>query len=423
MANNIETIVKYATKVLDTVLADSSKSAILENGKKYINYNYKEAGKVQIMDMLMDGLSDYYRANSRTAEDGRTNLNASGVHGDGYKVGNLEAHWTVYPLRYDRAKQFQIDEMDDEETAGLLIANVLDEFYRTQVVPEKDATVFATIAGATYTSLGNKVTETPNTTKGDANEIIHCFNRASAWLKDHEVPEEDQVIFISPDIDLTMKNSEEVTKYLGQVDYEKEKGVTFKMRGYDNKPLVTVPSSRFIDKIVIGANGYAPASGAHVLNYIVCSKRCVVPVVKLEKFKIFDPSVNQDFDGYKVNIRIYHDCFIPKNKICGSYVSVSANEATKKSSLLSVALEKGAVANTYTMVAHFTAPAGKLGTVIWGTSAFTLGATATSAQLQNAIADGSSFTVASGATKEYFALVDYSGRIIAISGEVTLPTA
>lgn len=423
MANNIEVIVKYATQTLDTVLADSSKSYILENGKKYINYNFKNAGQVQIMDILMDGLSDYYRANSRTTEDGRTNLNGSGVHGDGYKVGNLDAHWTIYPLRYDRAKQFQIDEMDDEETAGLLIANVLDEFYRTQVVPEVDAIRFATIAGATYTSLGNKVTETPNTTKGDANEIVHCFNRASSWLKDHEVPEEDQVIFISPDIELAIKNSEEITKYLGQVDYEKEKGVTFRMRAYDGKPLVTVPSSRFIDKIVVNSNGYAPASGAHVLNYIVCSKRCVVPVVKLEKFKIFDPSVNQDFDGYKVNIRIYHDCFIPKNKICGSYVSISANEATKKSALLSVALEKSEIANAYKMVAHYTAPAGKLGTVIWATSAFTLGATATSAQLNNAVADGGTFTVASGATKEYFALVDGSGKIIAVSGEVTLPTA
>lgn len=423
MANSIEIIVKYATKTLDTVLADSSKSAILENGKKYINFDFKEAGKVQIMDILMDGLSDYYRANSRTTEDGRTNLNASGVHGDGYKVGNLEARWEIYPLRYDRAKQFQIDEMDNEETAGLLIANVLEEFYRTQVVPEVDAVRFSAIAGATYTSLGNKVTETPNTTKGDTNEIIHCFNRASAWLKDHEVPEEDQVIFISPDVELTMKNSEEVTKYLGQVDYEKEKGVTFRMRGYDNKPLITVPSSRFIDKITINGNGYAPASGAHVLNYIVCSKRCVVPVVKLEKFKIFDPSNNQDFDGYKVNVRIYHDCFIPKNKICGSYVSVSTSEATKKSALLSVALEKSPVANTYKLVAHYTAPAGKLGRVIWGTSAFTLGATATSTQLANVVADGESFTTASSATKEYFALVDGNNTIIAISGEVTLPTA
>ena len=423
MANAIELAQEYLTDVLDTVMATESKSAILENDKKYFDLDFKQAGYVRIMDIVMDGLSDYYRANSATADGGRTNYNASGVHGDGYKVGNVETHWTVYKLRYDRGKQFQIDEMDNEETAGALIANITKEFLRTQVVPEKDAVVFSTIAGASYASLGNKVTETPNGTKGDDEEIVHCFNRATEWLKDHEVPEEDQVIFVSPAIETLTKNTEEISKYISQVEYKSDRGVSFKLRGYDGKPIVAVPSARFIDKITVGENGYAPASGAKVLNYIVCSKRCVIPVTKLEKYRVFGPEAVQDFDGYKVNIRIYHDCFIPKNKICGSYVSVSNTSATAKSSLLSVAIEKEATANTYKLVAHFTSPAGKLGTVIWGTSAFTLGATATASQLNNAVADGEDFTVASGATAEYFALVDGSNKIVAISEKVTLPTA
>lgn len=422
MANVIDTITKYSTEALDTVLATESKTAVLELSKKWLNLNFSKAGKVEILDIVMDGLSNYYRANSATADSGRSNYNASGVHGDGYKVGSTQAHWQIYSLAYDRGKQFQIDEMDDEETAGLMIANVLKEFLRTQVVPEVDAVRFARIAGAAYTSMGNKVVETPNATKGDDNEIIHCFNRGIEWLKDHEVPEEDQVIFVSPAVETLTKNSEEIQKYISVLDYKTERNVSFKFRAYEDKPLIGVPSSRFIDKIVVGDNGYAPASGAKALNYIICSKKCVVPVVKLEKSKIFSPEVNQDFDGYKVNVRIYHDCFIPKNKICGTYVSVSTTEATKKASTLSVALEKSPVANTYILAAHFTAPAGKLGKVIWGTTAFTLGAIATATQLNNVVEDGEAFTTAASATKEYFALVDGTNTIIAISGEVTLPT-
>lgn len=423
MANIIDTITKYATEVLDTVMSTESKSALLETKKKFINFDFKEAGAVQIMDMVMDGLSDYYRGNSKTTDSGRTNYNASGVHGDGYKVGNIEVHWTRYALRFDRAKQFHIDEMDNEETAGLTIANVVTEFYRTQVVPEKDAVCFSTIAENTYTSLGNRVTETPNTTAGDNDEIIHCLNRGITWLEEHEVPSEDQIIYLSPATEAVVKNSEEIKKYISQNDFRSERGVTFKLPAYEGKPLVSVPSSRFLSKIVVGENGYVPATGAKVLNYIICSKRCVVPVVKLEKAKIFNPEVNQDFDGYKVNIRIYHDCLIPKNKIVGSYVSISATDATTKSSLLSVALEKASVADTYKLVAHFTSPAGKLGTVIWSDTALVLGATATSEQLKNVAVDGGLFKVKASNTKEYFGLVDGSGKIIAISGEVTLPTA
>lgn len=423
MANKIATAIKYATEALDTIMATESKATFLEGGRKFINFDFKKAGKVEIMSMLMDGLSDYYRANSTTADSGRTNYNAAGVHGDGYKVGNVKVSWEEYALRFDRAKQFQIDEMDNEETAGNTVALSLSEFYRLQVVPERDAVVFSTIAENSYTSLGNRVTETPVVTEGNASEITQCFNRGIAWLEEHEVPSEDQIIFVSPTIEAVIKNSGAIKKYISQEDVRSPRGITFKVSAYEGKPIINVPSSRFLTKIVTTDNGYVPATGAKILNYEIVSKRAVVPVVKLDKAKIFNPDAVQDFDGYKINVRIYHDCLIPKNKIVGCYVSISADDATTKSSLLSVALEKTSVADTYKLVAHFTSPAGKLGTVIWSDTALALGATATSDQLKNVATDGENFKVKASNTKEFFGLVDGSGKIIAISGEVTLPTA
>ena len=415
MANSIATITKYMTSALDTVLATESKTAILERNQAFVKYDFKNAKIVKILDMVMDGLSNYYRGNTTTAESGRTNYNANGVHGDGYKVGNVKDTWTDYTMRFDRGRQFQIDEMDDEETAGLTIGNILKEFVRTQIVPEIDATRFAIIAGNTYKSLGNKVVETPT-----ADDIYDKFVDGFAWLSNHEVPSEDQVLFVNPSINALLQKSDKLTRFITQSDFKSERGVDFRLKAFDGRALVEVPQSRFFTEITLMENGFAPSAGAKAINYMICSKRCVVPVVKLYKTKIFSPEVNQDFDGYKVNVRLYHDCFIPKNKVIGSYVSVSTTEAKAVGNVLSVALKKTAVADTYNLVAHYTQPAGKLGRVIWGAAAFSLGATATGDQLANVIEDGSDFAVTAKATKAYFALVDDSNAIIATSAEVSL---
>ena len=415
MANSIATITKYMTSALDTVLATESKTAILERNQAFVRYDFKNARIVKILDMVMDGLSNYYRGNTTTADSGRTNYNASGVHGDGYKVGNVKETWTDYPMTYDRGRQFQIDEMDDEETAGLTIGNILKEFVRTQIVPEIDATRFAIIAGNTYKSLGNKVVETPT-----ANDIYDKFVDGFTWLSNHEVPSEDQVLFINPSINALLQKSDKLTRFISQGDFKSERGIDFRLKAFDGRALVEVPQSRFMTEISLTDNGFAPSAGAKAINYMICSKRCVVPVVKLYKTKIFGPEVNQDFDGYKVNVRLYHDCFIPKNKVIGSYVSVSTTEAKAVGNVLNVALKKTSVADTYHLVAHYTQPAGKLGRVIWGASAFTLGATASGSQLNNVVADGADFKVGTSATKAFFALVDDSNTIIATSAEVAL---
>ena len=415
MANSIATITKYMTSALDTVLATESKTAILERNQAFVRYDFKNARIVKILDMVMDGLSNYYRGNTTSADSGRTNYYSSGGHGQEYNVGHVKETWTDYPMTYDRGRQFQIDEMDDEETAGLTIGNILKEFVRTQIVPEIDATRFAIIAANTYKSLGNKVVETPT-----ADDIYDKFVDGFTWLSNHEVPSEDQVLFVNPSINALLQKSDKLTRFISQGDFKSERGIDFRLKAFDGRALVEVPQSRFMTEISLTDNGFAPSAGAKAINYMICSKRCVVPVVKLYKTKIFGPEVNQDFDGYKVNVRLYHDCFIPKNKVIGSYVSVSTTEAKAVGNVLNVALKKTSAADTYHLVAHDTQPAGKLGRVIWGTTAFTLGATANGSQLANVVADGADFKVGTNATKEFFALVDDSNTIIATSAEVSL---
>ena len=411
MANSIGLITKYMQEAIDTVLTQEAKTNVLVNGSKFIDLNFKETGYVKVMSLLMDGLSDYYRVNNGlgSASNGYSTYPSN----DGYKVGDTSAKWELFQLEYDRGRQFRVDNMDNEETAGLVIGNLLAEFLRTKVVPEVDAVRFSKMAKKCNVALGNLVSETIN-----ANQIIGRFNSAFEWLFEHGVPEEEQVIFVSPNVMTLIRNTTELYKRLTQDEY-RNSDVTFTIEKYEGRQIIEVPSNRFFTGVVTTDNGYMPSENSYVINFMIASKKAVVPVVKLEKSKIWTPEQVQDFDGYKVNFRMYHDIIIPKNKVPAIYTSVSAVAGTSKTNLLSVALTK--VTSGYTLDAYYTTPVGLMGTVVRSATAFTLGNKYTTSSSVVAVGEGDTFTKFSSETAQYFALLDGSGKCIAISGSVTLP--
>lgn len=411
MANSIGLITKYMQEAIDTVLTQEAKTNVLVNGSKFIDLNFKETGYVKVMSLLMDGLSDYYRVNNGlgSASNGYSTYPSN----DGYKVGDTSAKWELFQLEYDRGRQFRVDNMDNEETAGLVIGNLLAEFLRTKVVPEVDAVRFSKMAKKCNVALGNLVSETIN-----ANQIIGRFNSAFEWLFEHGVPEEEQVIFVSPNVMTLIRNTTELYKRLTQDEY-RNSDVTFTIEKYEGRQIIEVPSNRFFTGVVTTDNGYMPSANSYVINFMIASKKAVVPVVKLEKSKIWTPEQVQDFDGYKVNFRMYHDIIIPKNKVPAIYTSVSAVAGTSKTNLLSVALTK--VNSGYTLDAYYTTPVGLMGTVVRSATAFTLGNTYTTSSSVVAVGEGDTFTKFASETAQYFALLDGSGKCIAVSGSVTLP--
>lgn len=411
MANSIGLITKYMQEAIDTVLTQEAKTNVLVNGSKFIDLNFKETGYVKVMSLLMDGLSDYYRVNNGLGS--ANNGYATYPSNDGYKVGDTSAKWELFQLEYDRGRQFRVDNMDNEETAGLVIGNLLAEFLRTKVVPEVDAVRFSKMAKKCNVALGNLVSETIS-----ANQIIGKFNGAFEWLFEHGVPEEEQVIFVSPSVMTLIRNTTELYKRLTQEEY-RNADVTFTIEKYEGRQIIEVPSNRFFTGVVTTDNGYMPSANSYVINFMICSKKAVVPVVKLEKSKIWTPEQVQDFDGYKVNFRMYHDIIIPKNKVPAIYTSVSAVAGTTKTNLLSVALTK--VTTGYTLDAYYTTPVGLMGTVVRSATAFTLGNTYTTSATVVAVDEGDTFTKFASETAQYFALLDGNGKCIAVSGSVTLP--
>lgn len=412
--NNIAVLTKYMTKAIDSVLVAESKTQRLIDASKFIDINFTETGYVKVMSLLMDGLSDYYRVNEAAYSDENYSHFVRGS-AQGYKLGNVSSTWEIFKLQYDRGRQFVIDNISNEETAGLVIGNLLTEFMRTKVVPEIDATRFSKIARYCNPTLGNYIEETIAD-----NTIIAQFNKAFAWLAQHEVPSEDQIIYVNPTVMAQIRNSTELVRYLSQEEYKKG-DVSFTIEKYQGREIVEVPSSRFITDVITGDNGYFAGDASKQINYMVVSKKAVIPIVKFEKGKIWTPDQVFISDSYLVNFRIFHDIIVPKNKVVASYVSVSAAAGATYSNRLEVAAVEGTVTNAYQVSAVYTTPAGILGTLVAKATAMPLNSEQTIDGTNVKRVELGVDVVETTATKSYFALLDSTGTVVATSEEITLP--
>ena len=425
--NSFEVITKYLPQAVDKYFAAESKTAVLEQGSKFIDVNFNEAGYVKIASFLMDGLSDYYKTQGSVAPSNPADYaayagNVNAGQRDGFEIGGVSVKWEIFRLQYVRGKQFRIDYIENEETAGITIGNAIEEFNRVKVIPEVDATRFSIIADTTSVSLGNMVSETVA-----ANQIISKFNSAFEWLTENEVPEEEQIIFVSPSVMTLIRNSTELTKFLTQGDYRAASGIDFTVEKYGGRPIIEVPSNRFFTNVLVTNNGYRPQTSSKVINFMVVSAKAVIPIRKLEWNKIYGPELSgiAGFHGYIINYLIYHGVVIPENKITGVYVSVSETNASTKTALLKVSTKAGSAQYGWVMDRYFTNPAGLRGYIVYAyANSFTLGgdisSVGTAGENYFVCEKGVEQSAVVGNTTGYFALVDDSGKIIAVSGAVTL---
>ena len=332
MANAIELITKYSDKAWDKVYKARSITSLLEGENTQLKF--VGARTVKIAKVETSGLSDYERAN-KPAEgsfggDGHETGFSSGV-GYGYAQGDVNVKWEEFTLAMDRGVQLRIALFDDEESAGIAVGAATTETMRVRVIPEIDAYRFSKIAkyamDANLTGHVIRSAVAASTTAGvvTSTDPIGLLNQAFEVLANSEVPEEDQIIFCSTDFMTKLRNSAAIVKTLRQSEYSGK--VSFTIENYEGRDIAVVPPSRFRTLFKALQGGYGWDTGSLPMHFIVCSKEAVIPVVKYEKQRVFGPEVVQDFDGYKVNVRVYHDLFVMDNKIPGIVVCVPESGA------------------------------------------------------------------------------------------------
>lgn len=326
--NNIELITKFATEAWDKVYKKESISSILDGEKDLMKFTGVKT--VKIAKHSSDGLGFYQRANKPVAGPyAAFDAETTNGQGYGYPTGDVDLVWEEFTIKIDRARQLRIELFDNEESGELAVTSALTDFSRTKVAPEVDAYVFSSLVDFAAQVSTDAITLTAGQAGMgyQAAGPIQALNNAFTALEEEEVPEEDQVVFASVQFINKLRSSGEIVKVLHQNEYKEN--VNFSVYEYMGREIVAVPGRRFRTKINLTANGFGWKDGSKAIDFIVCAKSAVYHVTKYDKIRVFEPKMVQDFDGYKVNVRVYHDVFVPDNKRVAIYAHVSDVAATQ----------------------------------------------------------------------------------------------
>lgn len=337
MANNIELITNYSPKYWDLVYKQEAVTSVLDANPKLLQFT--GAKTVKIGKFQNGGLNDYYRNSANNygdaAKDGRvpsTGVDFVGASDFGYQKSPARLTWEEFTLKCDRAAAFEIEYFDNEESGDELVGLGVTEISRTTIVPEVDAYCLSTIASyvtSGATAHNDFVSQTSDADK----QPLKALNKAFQYFEEHEVPADDQIIYCSPAFMNALRNTNEVTKFLTQEDYNANKDIRFKIEKYEGRTLITVSPDRLRTAIKLGSGGYTWDTNSETINFLAVAKSAVMHVVKYEKVKVISGEANlaaRGFDGYTIFARIYHDVFVPDNKRIALYVntvSESSGEA------------------------------------------------------------------------------------------------
>lgn len=301
MAAPVNNSMSLATKFvpfLDEVYKRESLSSVLDTLPERVNWVGAQTAKVFKIDV--DGLGNY----SRNA---------------GFVPGSSDGTWETLTIEKDRGRSFTIDVMDNDETVGMAFASTLGQFERTAVVPEIDAYRFAKYAAGAGTTVTGTLT--------NSDDVPGLLTTAQAAMDNAEVPYEGRILFVNPTIYGFLKN--DITRYVDNEATDINRTVEM----YDNMRVIRVPSGRFNTVCTLAAPTDASSTGGYTaagvdINFMIVHPSAVLQVIKHQIPRVFSPEVNQEADAWKLNYRVYHDCWVLENHTAGIYVHKKANASS-----------------------------------------------------------------------------------------------
>lgn len=285
MANVIATFKKYID-LLDEVYTSVSLTSKLDSDSTLAKAG-ANANEIVIPKLEMQGLGVYNR-------------------NDGYVGGDATLRNETVKFNYERGRKFNIDAMDNEETAGVAFGKLSAEFIRTKVVPELDAFRFATYAGKT----GISKAEADLTTGAD---VVAAIRAALNKMDEDEVPFENRHLYITP----TLKG------LIDDLDTTKSRDILNRFASIN-----TVPQTRFYSAIDLldgktegeEVGGYKKDASGKNINFMIIEKTALMQYPKHTVNKIFTPEQNQNADAWVFCYRAYGLAEIYENKTAGVYL-------------------------------------------------------------------------------------------------------
>lgn len=284
---NAITLAQQFVPVLDEIYKLASLTADLDGAAELVRQG-ANANELIIPMLDMQGLGDYSR-------------------NDGYVKGDVTLTNETVKCNFDRGRMFNVDVMDNIETAGIAFGRLAGEFIRTKVVPELDAFRFASYAGIEGIS---KVGAGATLDTGAA--VVEALRAAVNKMDEDEVPYENRHLRITPTLlgmveDLDTTKSREILKGFASVK--------------------KVPQTRFytaIEQMSGGTGeetgGFKKAENGKEINFMIIHKPALIQFSKHVAPKIIEPAQNQTADGYKFGYRHVSIANVYENKVAGIYL-------------------------------------------------------------------------------------------------------
>lgn len=303
MPNSIEKVA-VVQKKLDELIVNQMVTSWMEVNQSQVQY--WGGDEVKIPMLTVDGMGNYK---------------------NGYETGSAVLKFVTRKMTQDRGRSFDLDIRDVDETAGIAtIFQVMNEFQRTQVVPEIDAYRISFLASTAITAEMVHDNYTPS--KAD------IIDKVKDAIKEIRKVGYNSELVIHANYD-TITEIEKARAVVANTMTIMLHGIETRVQQIDGVPIIPTSDNIMVSKIKLNdgksggqeKGGFEKDSQGKTVNFLVVGKNVPIAVTKIDTIRVFDPMTNQAANGWKADYRRFHDIWVLDNKKKCMFVNIKEAKA------------------------------------------------------------------------------------------------